>query len=151
MSLDLQAGETNKLEKQTEAVNSLIQLAIKYNLAIVLVAHPRKTQVGAQLDLTDMSGSSNIGNLSHRTIALKRVTKREREDGVKHDVTVTVLKDRIFGRIGEDIPMYYDPYSRRFFSNEDEFNRQYAWDSAQHNIKSEYPVKDESIEVFGDK
>ena len=85
MTVDLGANEQNTNAKQTEFVNWLIQFSMKYNVATVLVAHPRKLQPGASnVGMYDISGTSNIINLAHRAFGLKRVTAKEQE-GVRKD------------------------------------------------------------------
>lgn len=44
MTVDLDATSESMNEKQTEFVQWLIQFAMKYNVATVLVCHPRKLQ-----------------------------------------------------------------------------------------------------------
>lgn len=90
----------------------------------------------------DIAGTSNIVNLAHRTIGLRRVTDAERENAakysekrrqlLKYDVIVTIVKDRMFGRQNIDVGLYYDPASRRFFSDMDEYDRRFSWDKKEY-------------------
>ena len=86
----------------------------------------------------------NIVNLATRTIGLRRVTDKEKEDeGNKYhnyDVIITSVKDRIFGSTAE-VPCHYSKPTRRFFSNPEEWNRQYGWDT--NNYKEKLPYCDE--------
>lgn len=148
--------------KQTEFISWLIQFSMQYSVATVLVCHPRKSVIGNEaVDLYDVSGSSNIVNLAHRAIGLKRVTKTEREGVMnkrgtgwevppcKYDVVLNVFKDRMRGKKGFEYGLYYDPASRRFFSNRDEFDHIYNWDKKKYTEPLEYPVDDDEVEVFG--
>ena len=129
---------------QTKFISELTRFSIKYNAIVILVAHPRKTQSGQEIGLDDISGSMNIVNLATRTIGLRRVTDKEKEDeGNKYhnyDVIITSVKDRIFGSTAE-VPCHYSKPTRRFFSNPEEWNRQYGWDT--NNYKEKLPYCDE--------
>lgn len=128
---------------QTEFMNHLIRFSMKYDVAVICIAHPRKMQIGADIGLFDISGSQNIVNLATRTISLKRVKEREKMSMDSplygYDVVISIVKDRIFGSTKE-IPVYYDKIDRRFFSNYEEFDRKYAWDTKNYPDKLEYPI-----------
>lgn len=161
MTIDLDARENNELQKQTETINKLIHFSTKYNVAVILVAHPRKLQNTSEVGMYDISGSSNIINLAHRTIGLRRVTDREKKGRqnpngkgwssppVSHDAIFSVIKDRIRGRANFHYGLFYDVPSRRFFSNPDEFAYNYMWDKNNYSGKIEYPIKDLESEVYG--
>ena len=145
MSIDLGANENSMLLKQTECINQLIKFAMKYQVAVVLVAHPRKLPSGEDVGLYDLSGSANIINLAHRSLALRRIDK-EREKS-SYDVCLTVLKDRMCGRSGKKINLYYDFPTRRFYTNETEYNYQYNWDTGTYPLLP-YPHVEED-EIYG--
>lgn len=146
MTIDLGSNENSELLKQTECINKLIRFAMKYSVAVVLVAHPRKMPRGEEVGIYDISGTSNIINLAHRTIGLRRIDK-EREQS-NHDVCLTLIKDRMRGKAGKRINMYYDVPTRRFYTNESEYEYQYGWDSGEHPPLP-YPHFEES-EVYGE-
>lgn len=126
---------------QTKFLSELTRFSMKYSAIVILVAHPRKTQAGQEIGLDDVSGSMNIVNLAVRTIGLRRVTDKEKEDeGNKYhnyDVVITSVKDRIFGSTAE-IPCHYSKPTRRFFSNPSEWDRQYGWDKKEYKEPLEY-------------
>lgn len=146
MTIDLGCNESNYLMKQTDCINDLIKFAMKFSVAVVLVAHPRKMQSGSDVGIYDVSGSSNISNLAHRTIGLRRIEK-DKENSV-YDVCTTIIKDRMCGRSGKKINMYYDTQSRRFYTNEEEYNYRYKWDTGTYEPLP-YPHSDE-YEVLGE-
>lgn len=163
MTIDLGGNDENVNERQTAFVNSLIQFAVKYDACVILVAHPRKMpSAQADVDLYDVAGTSNIINLAHRAIGLRRVTEKEKR-GEKEDkngkiinvtpnpysVIITVIKDRLRGMAGQQFGLHYDKPSRRFFSNPAEYDKQYQWDKVSHQDKLPYPIQDNSEEVFG--
>ena len=146
MTINIGSNENNDLQKQTDCINKLIKFAMKYSVAVVLVAHPRKLQSGADIGIQDISGSANLTNLAHRTIGLRRIDKDKEKSN--YDVVLTLIKDRMRGRAGKKIYLYYDVPSRRFYTNESEYMYQYAWDDVSHDPLP-YPHADES-EVYGE-
>ncbi|MBP3664324.1 MAG: AAA family ATPase, partial [Tyzzerella sp.] len=148
MMLDLKCNETEKNTAQTNLVNDLIKFASKFNVSVVLIAHPRKTQdMQSDIEMYDIAGSSNIINLAMRSIGLRRVTKREKEDYNNsfrnYNVILTIMKDRLLGKADKQIGLYYDVKSRRFFTDYDEFDHQYNWDKNVYDGKIPYPVEEE--------
>lgn len=141
MCIDTETSE-EELRSQTDTIKKLIEFAKKYQVAVILVCHPRKMDAGTNVGIYDIAGTSNIVNLAHRTIGLRRVTDTERENAakysekrrqlLKYDVIVTVVKDRMFGRQNIDVGLYYDPASRRFFSDMDEYDRRFSWDKKEY-------------------
>lgn len=141
MCIDTETSE-EELRSQTDTIKKLIEFAKKYQVAVILVCHPRKMDAGTNVGIYDIAGTSNIVNLAHRTIGLRRVTDAERENAakysekrrqlLKYDVIVTIVKDRMFGRQNIDAGLYYDPASRRFFSDMDEYDRRFSWDKKEY-------------------
>ena len=90
----------------------------------------------------DIAGSSNIINLAMRSIGLRRVSKKEKEDPKckwhKYDVVLTVMKDRMFGKSDVQIGLWYDLVSRRFYTDYAEYDKQFAWDDNYYTDKLEY-------------
>ena len=146
MTVDLGANENNVLLRQTECVNELIRFAMKYSVAVVLVAHPRKMPKGEEVGTYDVSGSANIINLAHRAISLRRIDKEREKSG--HDVCLTILKDRMRGKSGKRINLYYDIPTRRFYTNEAEYDYRYSWDAGTYPPLP-YPHMEER-EVYGE-
>ena len=143
MMLDLKASADNLNLAQTELVNKLIGFAGKFNVAVILVAHPRKTQdMASDISMYDISGTSNLINLAIRSIGLRRVSKKEKEnprnEWRKYDVVLTVMKDRLFGKSDIQIGMWYDNVSRRFYTSYDEYDAQFKWDDRKYYEKLEY-------------
>lgn len=147
MTIDLNSTEENEMLKQTEAINKLIAFAMKYNVAVILVAHPRKMPRDVEVGMYDVSGTANIANLAHRTLALKRISSENSTNQSEHDVELTIVKDRMRGRLNKKVGLYYDVPSRRFYTSPKEFNYQFAWDDTPA-VKVPYPHAEEQ-EVFG--
>ena len=158
MCIALKNGTSDKYDAQTDFFNRLLSFAKKFNVAIIIVCHPKKLPAGVrEVDMYDISGSSNIINLAHLSFALRRVTKKEKEDPkcpyAKYDVMLSIIKDRIQGRNGVDVPFYYDNPSRRFYTNFEEYKRDFKWDKEHTNKDLPMPEKliDYAEELYGDK
>lgn len=158
MMLDLQCSENDKNTAQTNLINALIKFAVKFNVSVVLIAHPRKTQdSNSDIEMYDIAGSSNIINLAMRSIGLRRVSKKEKEDPKckwrNYDVVLTVMKDRMFGKSDCQIGLWYDIISRRFYTDYEEYDVQYAWDTNTYVNMLPYVDRSHSSpdDIFPDK
>lgn len=156
MTIDLHSSDENKYDKQTELVNWLIQFASKFNVCVILVAHPRKIPSGTTpgaVALYDIGGTSNLPNLAHRTLSLRRVRQDEREQGTskfsQYSCVVSVTKDRMRGRAGFELGLYYDEACRRFFTNYEEYDRRYKWDDKIYTTRVPCAPLDMESEVYG--
>lgn len=161
MTIDAEQDD-NELRAQTNTIKKLIAFAKKYNTAVILVCHPRKTEKNnPNIGIYDIAGTSNIINLAHRTISLRRVTEDDRENSahlserrkklLKYDVIVTIIKDRMFGRSNIDTGVFYDNESRRFYTTQEEFDKQYSWDTHTYKEPLISDRIDDESEVYGDK
>ena len=149
MMLDLKADSESMNLAQTKLVNELINFASKYDVVVVLIAHPKKTaDMTSDVSMYDISGSSNIINLAIRSIGLRRVSKKEKEDPRsewgKYDVVLTIIKDRLFGKQDIQIGLWYDNRSRRFYTDYEEYDRKFAWDDRNYYDKLDYMDRSQS-------
>lgn len=145
MTVDLGGKEEDKYELQTGFINWLVQFSVKFQAAVILCCHPNKTQDYTEnVGMYQIAGSSNLINLAHRALGLRRITKREKEgytEGrTEHppkdwDVTINVIKDRFGGKTNCEFNMYYDEVDRRFYSNDEEFDKNYGWDKKNYTDK----------------
>lgn len=143
MMIDLNCSESDRNTAQTNLINSLIKFAAKFNVAVVLIAHPRKTQdTNSDIEMYDISGTSNIINLAMRSIGLRRVSKKEKSDPKakwnKYDVVLTVIKDRLLGKADFQMGLWYDLVSRRFYTDYEEYDTKFAWDDKVYTDKIPY-------------
>lgn len=161
-AINLGAGGDDKWEKQVDLVNYLIDFAKKYNVVVILVIHPKKIETMRRLQKFDVAGFGSIVDLANRLISLYRVTPQDKKgepkkngvgfykEPIKYDVILDVLKDRLRGRENLSIGLYYDKPSRRFYTNAEEYEFQYAWDKTKYKDHLPYPHEDdEQNEVFG--
>jgi twinkle protein len=165
-SVNLEANEKNRWNKQEEFVTQCIDIAKKYNVAVILVCHPHKIETMRRLSKMDIQGISSIIDLAHRIISLYRVTAEDKQGEpkqnnkgwkkkpIKYDVLVDILKDRMLGYEGSTVGLYYDRPSRRFFTNESDLDYKYSWDRNEYSTPLPFPpiqlseINQEN-EVFG--
>lgn len=104
---------TDLYRQQSSFVKSLEKLAQQYDVAIILVAHPKKTQ--GDFDNDTVSGSSDITNAVSFVFNYQRA-----KDGTEHDSELMITKNRLNGKIltGENsIKLYYSEKSKRVTAN----------------------------------
>ena len=139
LNIDGLAGN-DKYAKQSQFVEHLENFAKKFNIHIIFVAHPRKSN--ALLRLDDVSGSNDIVNRVDNAIIMHRVNedfKRLSKDMFKwsddkpiYKATnvIEICKDRESGVIDEFIPLYFEMESKRL-RNEPYENYIYGWEQAE--------------------
>lgn len=152
MTIDIGGDANSELKKQTEAINKLIAFAIKWQASVILVCHPRKMAAGEDVGIYDMSGSANIINLAHRSLALRRIDNDK--EGNNHNVKLNIIKDRLFGRANKTIDLYYDVPSRRFYTNESEYNFHYKFEKECNieikDVKNDNFITNENTDEYED-
>jgi twinkle protein len=99
--------------QQSQFVKSLEKLAQQYDVAIILVAHPKKSNT--DFDNDTVSGSSDITN------AVSFVFNYERaKEGEDYDSRLMVTKNRLNGKllVGDNaIKLHYSEKSKRILAN----------------------------------
>ena len=124
----------NQYVEQSKFVRSLKRLAVKYDAAIILVAHPKKTQ-GEISDNDSVSGSSDITNRVDSVISYVKNKEGDVQGG-----KILVLKNRMSGKLvlGDSaVNVYYDQKSRRIYSSSGNPNYSYGWKCGKDN--SDWP------------
>ena len=163
-SVNLEANEQNKYQKQEEFVTRLIDFAKKYNVAVLLVVHPHKIEQMRRLNKMDIQGISAIIDLAHRILSLYRVMPDDKrgvpnkrggwyKEPIKFDVLCDILKDRLLGFEGSTAGLYYDKPSRRFFVDEESLDKRYSWDNEEYVGALPFPppqlYQSDEEEVYG--
>lgn len=110
----LTSDQEDETSAQRILANKLKRFANKYGVAILLVAHARKTKVGESLVADDLSGSSATNNLADMTVSV--------EPGKIH-----VLKNRDEGK-NAVIEFCYCPDSRRIYQADSGDRMKLSWD-----------------------
>ena len=115
---------------QSKFIKRLKQIAVKYNIFVLIVAHPRKTV--SRLENDDVSGSSDITNRVDVVMAYARSVDEE------CDSRLAILKNRLTGRLtakGEEIRLFYSNSTKRISSLSSN-DKAYGWESEQAQIES---------------
>lgn len=114
---------------QSQFVGKLKKLAMKYNVCIIVVAHPRKavyaSKKARELDNDDVSGSADVTNKADVVLTCSRDKEIEQMNHIQ------ILKNRLFGRhrIGKnDIRLLYSEKSRRMCTEKRLDNIKYGWE-----------------------
>lgn len=77
----MQIENTEKLEEQTNIIEKIKQFAMRNNIIINLVVHPRKMlNRTSRLSLFDISGSQNISNKASNIISIMRTDNLSKDD-----------------------------------------------------------------------
>ena len=107
-------ANTDLYRQQSTFVKNLEKLAQQYDVAIVLVAHPKKTN--ADFDNDTVSGSSDITNAVSFVLNYQRA-----KDDESYDSKLMITKNRMNGKLltgDNSIKLYYSEKSKRILSNE---------------------------------
>ena len=108
------ADSDDEWRAQAVFINAIKKFATHYQAHVMLVAHPRKTQKGADITKDDISGTSAIMNLCDNAIVIKRPD-------------LEILKNRLDGK-QVNIACCYAPDSRRIFQADKGDKNYFSWD-----------------------
>lgn len=127
---------TDLYRAQSVFTKQLAAIAKEYNVAIILVAHPKK---GDDFTNDAVSGSSDITNAADIVMAYARKAENDQGD---YDSTVVVTKNRLTGRLitkSNAIKLVYGSLTKRIQSKEHfNENKQYGCFKGS-DAKSELP------------
>lgn len=124
--------------KQTVFVKELALMAKKFNVLIMLIAHPRK-RTGMQFSNDDVAGSANVTNLADVVMRYARPEKKIKKGGKDDDDdddlddpgsdrVLQVWKNRLTGKTNKGIPLFYDERSRRISDGKGLWNWKLGWE-----------------------
>ena len=122
-AMDAMPGE-DFYQAQSQFVKQLKKLAVKYDVVVILVAHPRKTKEAISND--DVSGSSDITNRVDVVLSYSRDENNSGWDG-----TLSVLKNRLTGKLtpkGQEIKLLYSGKSKRIRPASSDKGKVYGWE-----------------------
>ena len=118
--------QSNLYLAQSNFVGELKKIAVRYDVAIILVAHPRKHgKEDTSFDNDDVSGSADITNKVDIVMNYGRA-----KEGADHDSELEISKNRLAGtlRMGKNrIPLNYSAKTKRVTGIR-ELNRHYGWE-----------------------
>lgn len=108
--MTLEFSGSDKYEKQINTVKTLKSLCQKYNLVIILVAHPNKSSgITKEPNVFEISGASEIPNLADYIFKIMR--------GKDNQSKIFLLKNRITGIQKRNINLNFDENRKRFYTN----------------------------------
>lgn len=136
MAFNTQGLSPDKYEAQSKFVLTIVDLAHKYNIHCLFVAHPKKSNGFLRLD--DVSGTADLSNavdnafIIHRTNHDFKVKTREEFEWNENDAiydsdnVIEIVKDRENGNQDIFIPLYFEKETRRLKNDRNEY-RTYGW------------------------
>jgi twinkle protein len=128
--VDSSSSENENIQ-QTRFVKDVARIAKRYNVMIVLVAHPRKSSGPRAFDMDDISGSANITNLADVVMRYAKPSKSDEERlDSRTKRMLTVQKNRNTGKLQTmGIALGYSETSKRVFSIRSEMTkyRKFGW------------------------
>lgn len=86
---------------------------------------PKKVAAGEDLDIYSLHGASELSNLCHRLIAVKRLT----DDEEGYSIECQIIKDRPTQAAGKSCKLMYDTATRRIYSTNEELYQQFSWEN----------------------
>lgn len=139
LSLDYLVGTMN--EKQKALMLKLDEIAKKYHVHILIIAHPRKEANFQLLRKESISGTSDLTNICWNLLLLHRINddfeKRATEFWGKDKTSriifegynniIEVAKNRDYGVENFIVGLYYEPETKRFKNSRTE-NIHYDWE-----------------------
>ena len=148
MSLDIDLFDGDKNSRQKELILKIKDFAMRNQVHIILVAHPRKTMTF--LRKTDISGTGDIINAVDNCMIMHRVNKDflyaisefydQRMAGIYQNYgnVLAVEKNRLYGVTDYMCGMHYDIASRRFKNTQEE-DIHYGWEERPTQSTFEIP------------
>lgn len=135
-AMDVGRGE-DLYRAQSAFVRELKRLAIRYNVVVLLVAHPRKTRDGSFAN-DDVSGSGDITNRVDVVMSYSRTT-----EGSEFDGKLLITKNRLTGKLAlrdRAIDLLYSRSTKRIGSV-GSGKRVYGWErtAAEERVTGELP------------
>lgn len=145
MAFNISGLSESKWDAQTQFVWKLHELAQKYSVHIMFVAHPRKSIGFLRLD--DISGTADIANAVENAFIVHRNNsdfhRRSKEmfgwkdeDAIyKATNVIEIAKDRDGGTQDVFVPLWYEPETKRLKNYQSE-NKIYGWDKFNDGFES---------------
>jgi archaellum biogenesis ATPase FlaH len=133
--MTLNIGDSEKqYQEQKQICLKLKQMAKKYNIAILLVAHPKKPndknkgKEKPKPSMYDVLGASEIVNISDNVLRI------ERQDNTTE---LMVLKNRWGGIVNRSFDLGFDKRRSRFYTDGSELTKDYGYDKNKQFVQVE--------------
>ena len=131
-AMEVVTEQNNLYLAQSNFVGALKKIAVQYDVAIILVAHPRKSgkdEVG--FDNDNVAGSGDITNKVDIVMCYSRA-----KQGADHDGELVISKNRLAGtlKMGADsIKLNYSPKTKRVFEVRT-LDKHYGWERGHTEV-----------------
>lgn len=138
--MTINIDSADKYEAQKNLFIELQEFVKKYNVCLMIVAHPKKNIVKALDEVDDfiISGASEIVNLANAVVFLKRLSEDEvkklQEQGFEASVGAILTKDRKYGDIRSKGFWNYEIKTGRFLdikNPEKTKYKEYGWEKLE--------------------
>lgn len=121
----------NLYQAQSSFVRQLKKIAVKYDIAVLLVAHPRKSKDSFVND--DVAGSADITNRVDVVCNYSRNPDKDENDPASCDSLLSVTKNRLFGTLTkpkDPVQLFYSRKSKRITSKRafEDGVKKYGWE-----------------------
>lgn len=131
MTVGFESSSSDYYRQQSEFIRKMVEFAKKFDVHIMIVAHPRKTD-GFWVKKEDISGTYNISDQVDLVFSIKRIEDEDREEntGLENvDNAILLDKNRITGQAKKVIKLNFDKPSKRFcyHKNKSKLNKKYGW------------------------
>lgn len=130
----IRSSNLDRYQLQSKLVGEIVDFAEKFNVHVVLVAHPKKFDRAIKT-LGDVSGHQDIVNRVDLMLAVRKLSQEVIEDdddlGYEDDATVRVIKNRSDGPTGNRIVLNFDKNTKRYAERDGQheysLDRVYRW------------------------
>lgn len=134
--------------QQANTINALRKFVKNYNVHIDLVVHPRKT-ANRELEDEDVGGSSDIIDLAHNIVEVRRISKKEKEEIMtkvnqeltekdmimrENDTILRIKKNREYGDVDTEAFYRFCFKSKRIYGKEGNI-KEYSWNKKIEKVE----------------
>lgn len=153
MSMDINKSGSDKYEAQKQVILKLTTLAKKLNVHIIFVCHPVKCKDFIRKE--DISGSSDLANAVDNIFLVHRTTQDFKKRSMEffgwsnthpiynYDNVIEIAKNRELGNIEKLCGMYFEPQTKRFLNEKEEY-KHYGWED---NNQEQQLMEIENLDV----
>lgn len=141
-AMDAESNET-LYRSQSMFVGKLKKIAQVFDVAVILVAHPRKSNGKTNVDNDDVSGTGDITNKADVVMFYSRIKEEKESDENIRELKIT--KNRLTGRLTNErrrIYLRYDAESKRIVDDLQSFDYSTGWNDGE-DVNRFSPVDDE--------
>jgi twinkle protein len=128
MSAEMDSKNEKDFNRQQSGfIRRTQQFAVKNDVHVILVAHPKKGEVSTPTDC--IAGTANIGNFAATIFRINLATEKEKMQIENVSAVLSILKNRAEGRKTGKIGFYYDAPSKRLTGVEGKTIQHYNWET----------------------